>query len=436
MSGRAAAWLAWSLWALYVALAVPSVLLQVANAQMVGGGGGAPADFGANLLDALEGAVALLVMVTVGALVASRRPVNPIGWLYCVVPLASGSGSVGLQYAVYALQTAPGSLPAGVWVGLLGGWTRSVGFILFITFPVLLFPTGKLLSPRWRPVAWLCGVALAVYSTQTLLVPDAFANADDRLAAVRNPIGFIQNPILVGLMEGGGALLLLAATAACGVSIVVRFRRARGVERQQLKWFVFAVVCVLVIYAGILVVVFLPGSTGAPGWLFYLIFVAPPIATGIAILRYRLWDIDVLINRTLVYGTLTVALAAVYFAAVASAQLIVRALTGQRADVPPVVVVASTLLIAALFMPLRRSIQAGIDRRFYRRKYDAARTLAAFGVTLRTETNLGDLRAHLVAAVEDTMHPAYVSLWLRPADRDTATARVALKRRELEGGRR
>ncbi|HEY7781505.1 MAG TPA: hypothetical protein VIC85_14950 [Ktedonobacterales bacterium] len=421
MSAKLAPWLAWPLWAVYVALAIPVVILQTANDSA-----GAPASRGLALANALFAALVLLVMMTVGALVASRRPENPIGWLFCCAALASGSGSLALDYAVYTLKTAPGALPAGVWVGLYGGWMRSVGFALLITFVPLLFPDGRLPSSRWRVAAWLCGAAL-VGETVALLVPDVFSNDDERLTAVRNPIGVIQNPVALGFVEAGSALLLLAGMAACAISVVVRFRHARGMERQQIKWFAYSAVMGLMIFAGVVVSTFLPGSLGAPASAFYLILVAPAIATGIAILRYRLFDIDLIINRTLVYGSLTALLAAVYFAAVASAQHVAQTLTG-RADLPPVVIVASTLLIAALIMPLRRRIQAGIDRRFYRRKYDAARTLATFGATLCTETDLGALSAHLVAAVEETMRPAHASLWLRQWERASTGLTSAARR--------
>jgi hypothetical protein len=408
MSARAAAWLAWSLWALYVAVAVPLVFLGTVN-EVAGTSADPISTF---LQTLLYDALVVLVMMTVGALVASRRPGNAIGWLFCCVALATESGTLGIEYAVYALKTRPGSLPAGVWIGLYGNLARGVGWYLLLTFLLLLFPSGRLLTPPWRRVAWFSGASLALYSVVSLLVPDAFANADERLADVHNPLAITQHPAVMGPLEGLSILLIFAATVACGASIVVRFRRARGVERQQLKWFAYTVVCGLVLFAAIIVTMFLPGSPGVLGYGFDLVLIALPLTTGIAILRYRLFDIDVIIRRTLVYGTLTALLAAVYFGCVIGFQAVAQSLTGVRALPPPVVVI-TTLLIAALFNPLRRRIQGAIDRRFYRRKYHAARTLAAFGATLRAETDLNALSAHLVAVVQETMQPAHISLWLR-----------------------
>jgi hypothetical protein len=212
--------------------------------------------------------------------------------------------------------------------------------------------------------------------------------------------------------------------------MVLRFRRSRGEEREQIKWIAFA--------ASLMAILFLVGFGGSllaqgaaePLWLkvlsdaVSLSYVGVPVAVGFAVLRYRLYDIDVIINRTLVYGALTAMLALVYFGGVATTQTIFRALTGQEQQ-PQLAIVASTLIIAALFNPLRRRIQAFIDRRFYRRKYDAAKTLAAFSAKLRDETDLDTLRDDLVGVVMETVQPAHVSLWLRP---DTA-----LKKDEVSG---
>jgi hypothetical protein len=428
VSARAAAWLAWFLWALYVALAIPLVLLGTVNEVA-----GTSADPVSSLLQTLlYDALVVLVMMTVGALVASRQPRNAIGWLFCCVALASESGALGIEYAVYALKTRPGSLPAGVWAGLYGNLARGVGWYLLLTFLLLLFPNGRLPTPRWRRVAWFSGVSLALYSIVSLLVPDAFANTDSRLADVRNPLAITQHPAVMGPLEGLSILLIFGATVACGASIVVRFRRARGVERQQLKWFAYTVVCGLVLFAAIIVTMFLPGSPGVLGYGFDLVLIALPLATGIAILRYRLFDIDLIIRRTLIYGSLTAVLAGVYFAVVLVAQVLGDRLTGQTQP-PPWLIVMTTLVIAALFNPLRGRIQATIDRRFYRSKYDAARTLEAFAATLRTETDLSELSAQLVGVVDETMRPAHISLWLRaPANRREDGAQR--HERRLEGG--
>ena len=231
------------------------------------------------------------------------------------------------------------------------------------------------------------------------------------LVRIANPFGVEGLATLLGTLGMVGLFMTLAVAVAGGISLVVRFRRARGVERQQLKWFAFSGVVFCAVFAIGPVLWYLPESPGTE-WIWTVLFLLGastiPVAVGIAIMRYRLYEIDLLINRTLVYGTLTVVLALVYFGGVAAAQTIFRALTGQE-EQPQLAVVVSTLVIAALFNPLRHRIQSFIDRRFYRRKYDAAKTLEAFSAKLRDETDLEALNAELVGGVGKTMHSAYVS---------------------------
>ena len=353
-----------------------------------------------------------LVMMTVGAIVASRRPENPIGWLFCASALVSAAGGLAIGYAVYALATSPGSLPAGVWVGLFGEWARSLGWNLLFTFLLLLFPTGRLLSRKWRPVLWGAVVSLAFNNLVSVIVPDAFANTDSRLATVVNPIALSQQASIMGPVELLSIIVMFASTTACVVSLIVRFRRSRGLERQQLKWFVYAVVCGLVIFGVIVCTMFLPNAPGWTSYGFYAVLVALPLATGIAILQHKLFDIDLIIRRTLIYGALTAILATLYFAVVLGAQVVGQRLVGQS-QVAPWLIVVTTLLIAALFMPLRQRVQRAIDRRFYRRRYDAARTVETFAATLRTNLDLNELGQRLVSVVDETMQPATVSLWMR-----------------------
>jgi hypothetical protein len=350
---------------------------------------------------------------TVGALVVSRQPRNAIGWIFCYLGLSFPLVGAGEEYALYALVTEPGSLPGGeglVWLAALLG-----GPIVFALFALvfLLFPDGRLLSSRWRLVVWLdliavvCLVALA-------FEPGSLENLG--LVRIANPFGVEGLAALLGTLGMVGLFMTLAVAVAGGVSLVMRFRRARGEERQQLKWFAFSGVVFCAVFAIGPVLWYLPESPGTE-WIWTMLFLLGastiPVAVGIAILRYRLYEIDLLINRTLVYGSLTTLLALVYFGGVAATQTIFRALTGQE-EQPQLAIVVSTLLIAALFNPLRRRIQAFIDRRFYRRKYDAAKTLEAFSAKLRDETDLDALNAELVGVVKETMQPAHVSLWLRP----------------------
>jgi hypothetical protein len=273
---------------------------------------------------------------------------------------------------------------------------------LAITFVPLLFPDGRLPSRRWRPLAWLSTVPLAIFVVlQVYLWPYR---------------GQIPPPKLSGLIgalsdQSGGLLgpLLLVCALACVSSLMFRYRRAAGRERQQIKWFayataVFPTVLVVSEYLPVRPITYLPLLPA---------FSLVPVAVGIAILRYRLYDIDVIINRTLVYGSLTVTLALVYLGGVAATQEIFRVLTSQEQQ-PQIAIVVSTLVIAALFNPMRRRIQAFIDRRFYRRKYDAAKTLEAFSARLRDETDLERLGEDLVGVVRETMQPAHVSMWLHP----------------------
>jgi uncharacterized membrane protein YhdT len=277
-------------------------------------------------------------------------------------------------------------------------------------FYILLFPTGRLPSRRWRWLGWLTvafvvvGVILAAFSSGALL---------GILGPIRNPLGIegFSNAYYKAILFIMGPLL----TATAALAVFIRLRRAIGVERQQIKWFAYAAVAT--VSAAILAYI-IPGVIDTPLWFERVGFAlniafipAVPIAIGIAILRYRLYDIDFLINRTLVYGSLTATLVTVYFGGIVVLQRLFVALTGEKSTLA---VVASTLLIAALFNPLRHRIQSFIDRSFYRRKYDARKTLEAFSVKLRDETDLNALGDDLVGVVRETMQPAYVSLWLRP----------------------
>jgi hypothetical protein len=404
MSARAAAWLAWSLCALCVALAVASLILALLNGRTLG----------EILIGPGIGTFAILAVSfsVVGALIASHRPENSIGWIFLAVGFFYGLLSAGDEYAIYALLTNPGSLPLGAAASWLGQWLWAPGLGLILVFLPLLFPDGHPPSYRWRPVAWLGGISigLAVVSSMILLWPErgpALVTGDESPSHVVDVILLFALPLM--LLAGLGAV----------ISLLVRFRRARGDERQQIKWFASAAALTFVwilvsevfeelisIEGGVPEAILAFTSASAS-----LVIPSIPIATGIAILRYRLYDIDILINRTLVYGSLTAMLVSLYFGGIVVLQRVFVALTGQQSTLA---VVASTLLIAALFTPLRRRIQGFIDRRFYRRKYDARKTLEAFSATLRDETDLDALNNDLVGVVRETMQPAHVSLWLRP----------------------
>ena len=402
MSKRTAFWLAWFTWALYLIIAIVTLLFQMKNAP-------------SNLLSDLFDALVLLAFATVGSLIASRRPDNPIGWLFCISTLLWALGNVLQEYTTYALITVPGSLPAGALMGVIGHWIGGIGFFLMLTFLLLLFPNGHLPSPRWRFLAWLIAVLLALYSITFLLSPYPYANSaiDLRLEAVRNPIGIGSANDLFDQLGGITPLLLFPTILACIVSVFLRFRRARGVERQQLKWFTYGMTLSILMIVVILILIF-STANGGSSWPFYLAVVCIPISAGIAMLRYRLYDIDVLINRTLIYGILTAVLALAYAISILVLQYLLSAFT----EGSQLAIVGSTLVIAVLFQPLRGRIQRIIDRRFYRSKYDAARTLSAFSARLRSEVDLQQLSEHLLTVVQETMQPTHVSLWLRPSEHD------------------
>jgi hypothetical protein len=350
---------------------------------------------------------------TAGALVASRQPGNAIGWIFCYLGIAFSLTVAGEEYALYALVTEPSLLPGGEGLAWLASLLdRPIAFaVLALVF--LLFPEGRLLSRRWRLVVWLDLIAV-VCLVAWALEPGPFGNLE--LVRVANPFGVEGLAALLGKLEMVGLFMTLAVAVAGAISLVLRFRRARGVERQQLKWFAFSGVVFCAVFAIGPVLWYLPEFAGTE-WIWAVLFLSAastiPVAVGIAIMRYRLYEIDLLINRTLVYGALTATLALVYFGGIATTEAIFRALTGQEQQ-PQLAIVVSTLVIAALFNPLRRRIQAFIDRRFYRRKYDAIKILEAFSASLRDETDLEALSDDLAGVVKETMQPVHVSLWLRP----------------------
>jgi hypothetical protein len=359
----------------------------------------------------------------VGALVASRRPQNPIGWICLASGLLWMLLAVTDSYSIYGVAR-PGSVPFPVAVGTIGNqwlWVPTVG--LLGIYMILLFPDGRLPSKRWRPLAWLSGVTIVLLSITEGLAPGPLENQ----GGVRNPFGLEALPWLVDVSYIILPLLPLYILASA-VSMVLRFRRSRGEVRQQIKWVAFVasfsgLFYLIAMFSQMVFVLTASESDGSiprfPWWAEVLFSVAVlgfagvPVAIGFAVLKYRLYDIDVVINRTLVYGFLTAMLVALYFGSVAATQTILRALTGQT-EQPQLAVVVSTLVIAALFNPLRHQIQSFIDRRFYRRKYDARKTLEAFSARLREETDLETLNSDLADVIRETMQPAHVSLWLRP----------------------
>jgi hypothetical protein len=399
---RASAWLAWSLAGLCVALFLASVVLYVLSHSSQ-----EPTSTGDTLSELLIFDT-FLAFPIVGALIASRHPKNPVGWI-CL--------AIGLFWILIFLgDSIPGSGPYPVTIDALTEWIWIPPVGLLGIYLILLFPDGKLPSRRWRPLAWFSGLVMVLASLGITFAPGPLEGHP----GVRNPFGLEGAPWIA---TAGIVILLLLPLCmlASALSLVLRYRRSWGEEREQIKWIAFAASFVVLLYLITMVCsLFFPGAWGAAGtplWLgllqqaSLLSFTAVPISVGFAVLKYRLYDIDVIINRTLVYGSLTATLVALYFGGIVVLQLVFVALTGEKSTLA---VVASTLVIAALFNPLRRLIQSFIDRRFYRRKYDATKTLEAFSAKLRNETDLDALSDDVLDVVRETMQPAHVSLWLRP----------------------
>ena len=394
MSARAAPWLAWSLATLSVVLLVGGIALAQMTLSTV-----AERPY--------NGSVTLPVLAlafsVVGAIIASRQPRNAIGWIFCSIGLVVSLSSLTGDYAEYWLArgSAPGTLAeTAAW---FSSWSWSLLVYVPTSFLLLLFPDGRLPSPRWRPVAWCAALGLIGFLAGYVLTPGPLED----FPQIVNPYG-VDSPILEAVAVAG-AILASASMVASAVSLIVRMRRAGRTERQQIKWLAYGGALVVgAVFVGGVIAVWI-GEVGIA--VISLGLLGVPISTGVAIARYNLYDIDFIINRTLVYGSLTVLLASAYVGGVVGLQALFRALSGQESTLA---IVASTLAIAALFGPLRRRVQAFVDRRFYRRKYDATKTLAAFNARLRDETDLNTLRNDMVGVATRTMQPAHVSLWLRP----------------------
>jgi hypothetical protein len=395
--------LAWSLFVLFIVLVVASALVTAL---------GPAADEDLFF-------VAVVGYGFVGALIAARQPGNAIGWLLLVIGNLLALGA--LVDAGLMLENAP----ARAFSAWLSDWTWYVWLTLAAVFLPLLFPTGRPLSPRWRRVVWLGVASLALSLAGNAFQPGRLDV--DSAVPVDNPFGIGGVEGLMDVLARAGDVLAGIAFVLAAASVVIRFRRSRGTERQQLKWFAYVGLLAATGLGMAMVQVLFgtqPGEdgggttldiVGAVGWFTALgaIVIGIPVATGMAILRHRLYDIDVVINRTLVYGALTATLLLSYLGLVLLLQLALGPLTEDNG----LAIAGSTLGVAALFRPLRARIQELVDRRFYRRKYDAAHTIERFGARVRDEVELDSLSAELRTVVADTMQPAHVSLWLREAPR-------------------
>jgi hypothetical protein len=393
MGGRTASWLAWSASALSLALTAITVLLIVLLIRS-----DTPIYY-----YWLETSMVAVGYSTVGAIVASRLPESPIGWLFCAIGLIFGLSHFSAEYAAYALLGPSRSLPAGEAFAWLTSWVWVFGLGL-IVYLDLLFPNGRLPGARWRWFAWFTAIVLVPAAILGALSPGLILSS-----TLINPLGVEGLPNVSRAIEAFMYALIVVGAS----SMLARLRHAGRIERQQIEWFAYATAVAI---SGVILKNTVYPAVGVT-WVWWVGLVlttvgvvSSPVAMGIAIFRYRLYQIDLIINRTLVYGSLTAVLACVYLGGVVFLQYAFRALSGEGSQLA---VVASTLIIAALFIPLRRRIQSFIDRRFYRRKYDARKTLEAFSAQLRNETDLDALSDDLVGVVRETMQPAHVSLWLR-----------------------
>jgi hypothetical protein len=389
--------IAWALWLASGGLLALGGLLLVLSAST-----SIRLTFGFRGVDLILGAA----FSTVGVVIALRRPANPIGWLFGATGLGFAVVEFAGEYAVYAVLTNPG-LPLGPEAAWLAEWLwpTTIGAIAVV---FLLFPDGRLLSSHWRPMLWLAGIGSATAAVGFALTPGRLTE----FAVVHNPFGLEGGGGVPELVGSVGMLGLGLALLAAGASLVLRFRRARGEQRQQLKWVAYAAGLAAIAEVASVVSFGLLGSS--PLLLVALAIcglVAIPVGAAVAILRYRLYAIDRLINRTLVYGLLTALLGGAYAIAV----LVGGHLFGGVGDEPPSWAVAgATLAVAAVFQPARRRIQAAVDRSFNRRRYDAARTVEAFSVRLRDHLDLDALTGELLAVVSQTVEPTTASLWLPP----------------------
>ena len=398
--------LARSLWGVAAGLTLLGLVFLALN-----GSTETPNSIGSPVIDGVF-AVLFLSFATVGALIAARQPRNPIGWLFLGGGLTAALEEPLLGWSTYALVTQPGSLPGGAAAALVADavWLPSLASATLFMF--VLFPTGRPPSPRWRPFIWIFALDMAVYVVATLLNPGGLYFFPD----VENPLGIDPAGDSLQTAVDYASPIVFVSLLIGLVALVLRFRRSQRVERQQLKWIVYLAAVFVALTPGLIVLgereVELAGVL-VSDLVFTVLVCSVPVAVGVAILRYRLYDVDVVINRTLVYAALTATLAAAYLGSVLLLQLALSPLTEQS----DLAIAGSTLAVAALFRPARARIQEAVDRRFYRRRYDAARTLEAFGARLRDEVDLDALGGELRTVVADTVQPAHVSLWLREAPR-------------------
>jgi hypothetical protein len=392
---RPTTWIAAGLWLLILGIAAAIVAMKTSGWQ---GAGNTSDTSGVALF------CALFAFATMGALVAAHVPRNPMGWIFLAIPFGGALAGITENVAFQGLVYKPGSIPGAMafaWV-YAWAWYPIIGLLGFV---LLLYPTGTVPGPRWRFLAWALGVVLVVMTLGYMFYPGPL-DKDTRLP---------DNPLGIGLLKGvfdnsdrAASISMAGLVVAAVASVVVRFRRSRGDERQQMKWMAFAAA---VLMAGFI----LQGPLGLGDVVFAVAISMLPVALGIALFKYRLYDVDRVINRTLVYGASTALLGGAYGGLVIASQALFSTVDGGS----NFAVALSTLVVAALFMPVRGRVQRFVDRRFYRSKVDAEATLAQFGARVRREADLESLLTELHGAVHEALQPADVWLWLRPEEPGT-----------------
>ncbi len=399
-TARRSTMIATALWLATMALCVVSVTLLLSTRWVV-----VPESWGFRGASIFVGAT----FGSVGAVVARRRPDNSIGWLFCAIGILFAIQAFVVEYTITGILATPGQLPYATQIGWILTWIWVIPSGLALIYLPLLFPTGRLLSRRWRPVAWLGALSLAASAAIVSIAPGPI----DQATYLDNPLGsttmttsdFI--PVIAPAFIGFGLAILLALA-----SMIRRFTTSTGEARLQIKWFAFAVAvagALDVLYYAAFLVATPPTIVKVLEILVVIGLLSLPVTAGLAILRYRLYDIDRIISRTIAYAVVSGVLIATFVGAILAFQAILSPVTRSNT----LAVAASTLVVAALFQPLRRRVQVLVDRRFHRARYDAERTTSAFSERLRDQVDLAAVRTDLMTAVATSLRPSSSALWLR-----------------------
>ena len=397
MSSRSSRWLAVGLLCAWLGAIIAFAVLTVLS-------WGAKTEAEAFGVATIAFAIGLSGYPVVGAMIVFRQPANSIGWLFIGVGLLFAAAALFPAYATYGVFVDPGSLPAAEWAAWVSGWLDPL-FFLALMLLLLLFPNGHVPSPRWRIVLWMVAVGVAVSLADAAVKPGLIRKE----LPIENPLGIARAQPLFDALDTPVFLYFATCMVLSVAGLVVRYRGSSGDARVQIKWIALSALFLFGSFAADIALAIAGAPRGVVDVLFGLAFASIPVAAGVAILRYRLYDIDRVISKTLAYGVLSVILAGVYLGLVLGGQ----ALSSSFAGGSNLAIAVSTLVVAALFLPVRSRVQQFVDRRFYRRRYDAQRTLEAFGSRLREQVDLETLSLDLRHVVSETMQPASTSVWIR-----------------------